>query len=67
MKSRDLIKLLARSIPGQQALKILGDEMYCDIIKIKNLVRQFTLVTPWNTIEHHTALRSAASSYPNGT
>jgi ribosomal RNA assembly protein len=39
VKSRDLIKLLARSLPVAQALKILDDNMYCDIIKIKNLVR----------------------------
>lgn len=39
IKSRDLIKLLSRSIPVQQALKVLADEMYCDIIKIKNMVR----------------------------
>lgn len=39
VKSRDLIKLLARSIPAPQALKILNDEYHCDIIKIGGLVR----------------------------
>jgi len=39
IKARDLIKLLARSIPVQQALRILEDEMQCDIIKIGGLVR----------------------------
>lgn len=39
INARDLIKLLSRSIPVQQAIKILQDEMYCDIIKIKNMVR----------------------------
>lgn len=38
-KARDLIKLLSRSIPVQQALKVLRDDMHCDIIKIKNMVR----------------------------
>ncbi len=38
-KSRDLIKLLSRSIPVHQALKIMQPDMMCDIIKIKNLVR----------------------------
>lgn len=38
MKARDLIKLLSRSIPVAQALRILGDDMQCDIIKIGGLV-----------------------------
>ena len=39
LKARDVIKLLARSIPVAQALKVLNDEMNCDIIKIAGLVR----------------------------
>ncbi|XP_022148021.1 KRR1 small subunit processome component [Momordica charantia] len=38
VKARDLIKLLSRSVPAPQAIKILDDEMQCDIIKIGNLV-----------------------------
>jgi len=39
LKARDLLKLLARSIPVAQALNILKDEWVCDIVKISGLVR----------------------------
>lgn len=39
LKARDLIKLLARSIPVNQAIKVLNDDVQCDIIKIGGLVR----------------------------
>lgn len=39
LKARDLLKLLARSIPAPQALKILQDDYQCDIVKIGGLVR----------------------------
>ncbi|XP_020524132.1 KRR1 small subunit processome component homolog isoform X1 [Amborella trichopoda] len=39
VKARDLIKLLSRSVPAPQAIKILDDEMQCDIIKIGSLIR----------------------------
>uniref|UniRef100_A0A7S0RD16 KRR1 small subunit processome component n=1 Tax=Chlamydomonas leiostraca TaxID=1034604 RepID=A0A7S0RD16_9CHLO len=39
IKARDLIKLLSRSVPAPQALKILQDDMQADIIKIGGLIR----------------------------
>ncbi|KAJ2995656.1 hypothetical protein NUW58_g1212 [Xylaria curta] len=37
MKARDLIKLLARSVPAPEALRVLQDDVAADVIKIRNL------------------------------
>lgn len=39
IKARDVIKLLSRSVPAPQALKVLQDDVQCDIIKIGGIVR----------------------------
>lgn len=39
LKARDLIKLLSRGVAAPQALKILQDDIACDVIKIGGLVR----------------------------
>jgi len=37
IKARDVIKLISRSVPYEVALRVLEDETYCDIIKIRGM------------------------------
>ena len=39
IKARDVIKLISRSVPYQQALKVMQDGTYCEVIKIRSFVR----------------------------
>ncbi|CAG2060633.1 unnamed protein product [Timema podura] len=39
IKARDMIKLLSRSVPYEQAVRVLQDEISSDIIKIGSLLR----------------------------
>lgn len=39
LKARDMIKLLSRSVPYEQAIRVLEDDVGCDIVKIGTLVR----------------------------
>ncbi|BAM40358.1 ribosomal RNA assembly protein [Theileria orientalis strain Shintoku] len=39
IKARDMIKLLARSVPFPQARKVLDDGVFCDIVKIGGILR----------------------------
>ncbi|XP_012271356.1 KRR1 small subunit processome component homolog [Orussus abietinus] len=39
LKARDMIKLMSRSVPFEQAVRVLQDEISADIIKISSFVR----------------------------
>ncbi|GJQ71181.1 hypothetical protein Trydic_g1080 [Trypoxylus dichotomus] len=39
IKARDMLKLLSRSVPYEQAKRVLEDEVGCDIIKIGKITR----------------------------
>lgn len=39
IKARDMAKLIARSVPYEQAVRVLEDEISCDVIKIGSTVR----------------------------
>lgn len=39
IKARDMVKLISRSVPYEQAVRVLEDETSCDVIKIGTFVR----------------------------
>lgn len=45
IKARDLVKLLARSIPVQQVLRILEDDTNCDIIKVDTRLEKLVITS----------------------
>ncbi|KAG2310154.1 hypothetical protein Bca52824_021711 [Brassica carinata] len=48
VKARDLLRLLSRSVPAPQAIKILEDDMSYDIINTRKWVRKKALETLTN-------------------
>lgn len=39
LKARDMVKLISRSVPYEQAVRVLEDEISCDVVKIGRIVR----------------------------
>ncbi|VDM62210.1 unnamed protein product [Angiostrongylus costaricensis] len=37
IKARDVLKLMSRSVPYEQAIRVLQDEVFCEIIKISSM------------------------------
>jgi len=54
LKARDMLKLIARSVPFEQAVKVIRDEIFCEIVKcdsfcknkVKFLKRRERLIGP---------------------
>lgn len=38
LKGRDMLKLISRSVPFEQAKRVLGDDATCELIKISSMV-----------------------------
>lgn len=39
IKARDVLKLMSRSVPYEKAIRVLDDEVFCEIIKISSMVK----------------------------
>ena len=39
IKARDVIKLISRSVPYQHSLKVMEDDTFSEIVKIRSFVR----------------------------